>query len=148
MQPTLPSLLLVEDSASDASLFRQYVRRSRLTHDMVWVETGEQALMYLRREGQYRQVPRPSLIVLDLNLPGIDGQGVLAMVKSDPMLRQIPVVVFTGSNNEADVCRAYDLYANCYLQKPVEIQDYASTLGIIEEFWFGRVLLPSERCIV
>lgn len=147
MQSPLPSLLLVEDSASDASLFKRYIRRSRLVHDVVWVETGEQALMYLRQEGEYGHAVRPDLIVLDFNLPGIDGQDVLTIIKVDPQLRQIPVIVFTGSTNEADICLAYDLYANCYLRKPVEVQHYASTLKAIEGFWLNLALLPPKNCL-
>lgn len=146
-QPAVPHLLLIEDSSSDASLFMRFARKSRLMHEIIWVETGEQALTYLRQEGKYSQAARPNLIVLDLDLPGIDGQGVLAMIKADPLLRQIPVVVFTGSNSEADVCRAYDLYANCYLQKPLEVQNYDSTLGAIEEFWLNLALLPPKHCV-
>ncbi len=102
--------------------------------------------MYLRQDGPYRQAPRPSLIVLDLDLPGIDGQGVLAIIKADPLLRQIPVVVFTGSMDEADICRAYDLYANCYLKKPLEVYNYRATLEAIGNFWLSLALLPSESC--
>ncbi|MGB3612694.1 MAG: response regulator [Elainellaceae cyanobacterium] len=144
-QSALPTLLLVEDSASDANLFMRYVRKSQLIHDIAWVETGEDALMYLRQEGGYAQAMRPSLIVLDLNLPRLDGQDVLSSIKADLALRQIPVIVLTSSDSEDDIFQAYDRYANCYLQKPQEAQNYTSTLNAIEEFWLNFAVLPSRR---
>jgi len=144
VQSASSTLLLVEDSASDASLFRRHICKSQLIHDIVWVKTGEDALMYLRQEGCYAQAVRPSFVVLDLNLPRLNGQGVLSDIKADPALRQIPVIVLTSSDSENDVFQAYDRHANCYLQKPQEAQSYASILNEIEKFWLNFVVLPSR----
>jgi len=106
------------------------------------VEDGEEAIRFLRREGQHENAPRPDLILLDLNLPKKDGRELLAEVKSDPVLRHIPVIVLTTSDAEQDVWRAYKLHANCYLTKPVQMDDFLNKIRSLEEFWLTVVRLP------
>jgi two-component system response regulator len=104
-----------------------------------------EAMAFLRREGKYTKVPRPDLILLDLNLPKMDGREVLSKIKEDERLRVIPVVVLTSSKDEADVLKAYGLHANCYIVKPVDFEKFAEVVKNIENFWFSIVTLPGDR---
>ena len=106
------------------------------------VEDGVEALAFLRREGDYADVPRPDVILLDLNLPRMDGREVLAEIKQDPRLLRIPVVIVTSSEAERDVARAYDLHANCYITKPVDLRQFIEVVKSIEDFWLAVVRLP------
>ncbi|MEO0406736.1 MAG: response regulator [Cyanobacteria bacterium P01_A01_bin.135] len=135
----------MEDSSSDANLFMRHLDSSQVVQEVVWVKTGEEALMYLRQTGQYTGAPRPDLIVLDLMLPGLSGQDLLAIVKADPLLRQIPVLVLTGSAQDNDVYRVYSLHANCYVEKPIDPKDYRFTVKTIEAFWLNLAVLPPKQ---
>lgn len=136
------SILLVEDNPADAGLVEEAFRDGRLAYDLNTAEDGVVALNYLKQVGSYKQAPRPDLILLDLNLPKKDGREVLADIKADPKLRQIPVIVLTTSDDEADVHRAYGLHANCYMTKPVDIEDFLRKVRSIEDFWLTFVRLP------
>ena len=135
-------ILLVEDNPADVRLTREALKESEVRNNLVVVADGEQALAFLRREGEYADARRPDLILLDLNLPRKDGREVLADVKADPDLRRIPVVVLTTSAGEEDVLSAYDLQAACYITKPVDLDQFINVVRSIEEFWMTTVKLP------
>ena len=135
-------ILLVEDNPGDVDLTRETLQDSKLLNHMNVVNNGVEAMAYLRREGKYADRTRPDLILLDLNLPKKDGREVLAEVKADDRLRCIPVVVLTTSSAEQDILQAYDLHANCYITKPVNLDQFSAVVRAIEEFWFTIVKLP------
>lgn len=135
-------ILLVEDSPGDARLLREALKEARSANRLQVVPDGEQAMRYLRRESPFGDASRPDLILLDLNLPRKDGREVLQEVKSDETLRRIPVVVLTTSQAEADILSSYDLHANCYIQKPVDLDHFLDVMRVIEEFWLRVVQLP------
>jgi len=137
-------ILLVEDSPSDAQLAIEALHSAKIANHLSHVEDGVDALQFLRREGPYREVPRPDLILLDLNLPRKDGREVLEEMKEDPKLKQIPVVVLTTSRAEQDVLRSYALHANCYITKPVDFNQFIEVVRSIEHFWLAVVTLPKE----
>lgn len=136
-------ILLVEDSASDVMLIRRSFNGSQLDHTLDCVEDGEQAIAFLKQRGEYTQATRPDLIILDLNLPRLDGREVLTQIKQDPVLKRIPVVVLTTSNAEQDVISSYDLHANCYIVKPFDVYDFLQVANFIEQFWLKTVTLPN-----
>jgi len=136
-------ILLVEDNPDDACLTMDALRDGRVRNNINLVEDGEAAMAFLRREGRYASAPRPDLILLDLNLPRKNGREVLAEVKQDPSLRRIPVVIMTSSDDEKDILRAYDLYVNCYVTKPVDLDQFIRVVKSIEHFWFSIVKLPA-----
>lgn len=136
-------ILLVEDSLSDVMLIRRSFNRSQLDHTLYCVEDGEQAIAFLKQRGNYSQVARPDLIILDLNLPRLDGREVLTQIKQDPVLKRIPVVVLTTSSAEQDVIGSYDLHANCYIVKPFDVYDFLQVANFIEQFWLKTVTLPN-----
>lgn len=135
-------ILLIEDSLSDANLTIERLSRAQVATAIHWVEDGESGIEFLKRRGEFRDAPRPDLILLDLNLPGLDGHEVLADVKTDPTLQRIPIVVLTTSEDETDVVQSYDLMANCYITKPISIQKFLDIVGLIETFWLTTVKLP------
>jgi CheY-like chemotaxis protein len=135
-------ILLVEDNPGDVDLTRETLRDSKLLNHMSVMNNGVEAMAYLRREGKYAEATRPDLILLDLNLPKKDGREVLAEVKADDQLRRIPVVVLTTSSAEQDILQTYDLHANCYITKPVNLDQFSAVVRAIEEFWFTIVKLP------
>ena len=135
-------ILLVEDSAADVRLTREALRNSRLINRLTVAGDGVEALAMLRRQGRYEEAPRPDLILLDLNLPRKSGRAVLEEIKEDADLKRIPVVVLTSSAAEEDVVRSYDLHANCYVTKPLELQNFVGVVKAIEGFWVGIVKLP------
>jgi two-component system, chemotaxis family, response regulator Rcp1 len=135
-------ILLVEDNPGDARLTIEAMREAKMSNRIHVVEDGVEAMQFLRREGRFGDAPRPDLILLDLNLPKKDGRAVLAEVKADPALKRIPVVVLTTSRAEEDVLRAYDLHANCYITKPVDLAQFMKIVAQIEEFWIKVVVLP------
>ena len=135
-------ILLVEDNPGDVELTREAIENSKLLNKMRVVEDGEAALAFLRREGSYADAPRPDLILLDLNLPKLDGRELLAEIKADENLRRIPVVVLTTSRAEEDVLKSYNLHANCYITKPIGFNEFAKVVKAIKEFWLNIVLLP------
>ncbi|HEY7426724.1 MAG TPA: response regulator [Gemmataceae bacterium] len=136
-------ILLVEDSPHDARLTIEALRDGKLRNNVRHVEEGEEAMAILRREGKEATSPRPDLILLDLNLPGMDGREVLQEIKEDPNLKRIPVVVMTTSRAERDILQAYNLHANCYVTKPVDIEQFIGAVKKIESFWFTVVKLPA-----
>ena len=137
------NILLVEDNPGDVRLTREGLKEGKVLNHLSVVEDGVEAMAFLRQEGQYSDVVRPDLILLDLNLPKKNGREVLQEIKSDPGLRSIPVVVLTTSRAEEDILRSYDLHANCYITKPVDVQQFVSVVQFIEEFWVTVVTLPS-----
>jgi chemotaxis family two-component system response regulator Rcp1 len=136
------NVLLVEDNPGDVRLMREAMRDGEWFKKLHAVEDGEKALAYLRREGQYDRAPKPDLIILDLNLPKKDGREVLQEIKADDTLRRIPVVILTTSEAERDICRAYDLHANCYIKKPSDLDEYLDVIRACENFWLHVVRLP------
>lgn len=137
-------ILLVEDSPADVLITEEAFAQARLINTIYVVEDGVEALAFLRAEGRYAGARRPDLILLDLNLPRKNGHEVLAEIKADPALMQIPVVVLTTSRAEADVLQAYGLHANCYVVKPVEFTNFVAAVQSIRQFWMSVVTLPSE----
>ena len=142
-QGTPIEILLVEDSPDDADLTMDALREGRVRNRVTVVEDGVEAMAYLRREGGHRTAPRPDLILLDLNLPRKNGREVLAEIKQDPDLRRIPVVIMTSSDDEKDILAAYNLYVNCYVTKPVDLDQFIRVVKSIEHFWFSIVKLPA-----
>jgi len=137
-------LLLVEDNPGDVRLTRETLKDCKLLNHMSVVGDGVEAMAFLRREGKYAKALRPDLILLDLNLPKKDGREVLAEIKADEHLRRIPVVVLSTSSAEQDIIKTYDLHANCYITKPVDLDQFGSVVKAIEQFWFAIVRLPPE----
>jgi CheY-like chemotaxis protein len=137
-------VLLVEDNPGDVRLTREALREGKVQNNLNVMPDGVEALRYLRREGPYADAPRPDVILLDLNLPKKDGREVLEELKADPSLMNIPVVVLTSSQAEQDILRAYQLRANCYITKPVDLEQFIHVVQSIENFWFSIVKLPPE----
>lgn len=142
MNPTLTQILLVEDNAADIRLTREALRDAKILNDLHVVRDGVEAIDFLRQGPGFEDAPRPDLVILDLNLPRKDGKEVLADIKADPDLRTIPVAVLTTSAAEADILNSYDLGANCYLTKPVDLTQFLKLVQTIEDFWLGVVRLP------
>jgi chemotaxis family two-component system response regulator Rcp1 len=142
---TSREILLVENTPGDAKLALEALKVGRLRYEVHVVEDGEQAMSFLRREGEYADAPRPDIILLDFNLPKKDGRQVLAEIKEDENLKHIPVVVFTVSKTEDDVLRAYDLRANCFITKPSDIEQLFKIVRSIENFWLTIVKLPPQQ---
>jgi two-component system, chemotaxis family, response regulator Rcp1 len=138
-------VLLVEDNPGDVELTRESFAAGRLHLELSVAEDGEQALQFLRRRGRFATAERPDLILLDLNLPRRDGRQVLAEIKGDADLKLIPVVVLTSSEAETDVVKSYDLGANCYVSKPLDLQAFQRIVRAVEGFWFTIVKLPPGR---
>lgn len=141
MKPT-PELLIVDDNPADVALAREALAGSAHHSQVSSVEDGVEALAFLDRRGKYENAIRPDLVILDLNLPKRGGLAVLAAMKAGPSLRRIPVVIFSTSQLSQDISRSYELGANCYVSKPVNLTDFFSTVKSIEQFWFGLASLP------
>jgi len=137
-------ILLVEDNPGDIRLTQETLKEFELRSNISVARNGEEALAFLRCEGPYGDAVRPDLILLDLNLPKKNGHEVLAEIKADEKLRRIPVVVLTTSRAEQDVIRAYDLHANCYITKPVDLDQFGTAIRALLEFWVKIVKLPTE----
>jgi len=137
-------ILLVEDNPGDVRLAREALKESKVYNNIFVVEDGVEAMDFLRRNGKYRGMPRPDLILLDLNLPRKSGREVLAEVKADDNLKCIPVVVLTVSRDEEDILKAYNLHANCYVSKPIDFQQFVKITKSIEDFWLTIVKLPPK----
>lgn len=135
-------ILLVEDNPGDVRLTEEALKDSKVHTRLDVVMDGVEAMAYLRRSGKYANAPRPDIILLDLNLPRKDGRTVLAEIKEDELLRRIPVVILTTSDDEHDILRSYDLHANCYITKPLDLRQFATIVKTIENFWFQIVKLP------
>jgi two-component system, chemotaxis family, response regulator Rcp1 len=138
-------VLLVEDNPGDVRLTKEALKEGKLLNQLTVVGDGVEALSLLRKEGIYADAPQPELILLDLNLPKKDGREVLAELKADPNLRRIPVVVLTTSSSEEDILKIYDLHANCYITKPVDLEQFMGVVKSIEDFWVSVVKLPSHE---
>jgi CheY-like chemotaxis protein len=136
-------ILLVEDNDDDAVLTMDALKEGRVRNNLTWVQDGVAALAYLRREGEHAHAPRPDLILLDHHMPRKNGLQVLEEIKRDPKLRQIPVVMMTMSSDDHIILKAYDLQVNCYVTKPVDLDQFLSVVKSIEHFWFSVVKLPS-----
>jgi CheY-like chemotaxis protein len=135
-------ILLVEDNPGDVRLTREALDEAKVINNLSVVDNGVDALAFLRQEAPYADAVRPDLILLDLNLPKKDGRQVLAEIKEDTRLKRIPVVILTTSQAEEDIIRSYDLHANCYVSKPVDLDQFIKVVQSIEHFWFSVVLLP------
>lgn len=138
-------ILLVEDNPGDVRLTKESLYDAKVHNNMVVASDGLEALAYLRQEGEYASAYRPDLILLDLNLPRMNGFEVLDAIKEDPDLKRIPVVVLTTSQAEQDIIRSYNLYANAYVTKPVDLEQFIHVIKSIEDFWLEVVKLPNEK---
>jgi chemotaxis family two-component system response regulator Rcp1 len=141
----LVEILLVEDNPSDVLLTQIAMRECKIANRLHVARDGEEALAFLRRADDDREAPRPDLVMLDLNLPRMDGRELLREMKRDPRLRLIPVVVLTTSDSETDVQRSYELHANAYITKPLDMEQFVRVVKGIDEFWFGIVRLPRRQ---
>ena len=137
-------VLLVDDNPADTDLTSEILSRNGCPSHIHAVVNGAEAIAYLRQEGKYASAPRPDFVILDLNLPKKDGRAVLAEVKSDPVLRLIPIAIFSTSEATRDIVGSYELGANCYVSKPGNLQDFISAVTSIGEFWFGFARLPRD----
>ncbi|CAN5756308.1 response regulator [Aquihabitans sp. G128] len=135
-------VLLVEDDPGDVVMTREALAESKVMNQLHVVSNGEDAMRFLRREAPYEDAPRPGLVLLDLNLPRLDGREVLALVKGDPDLRRIPIVVLTTSQAEEDVLRSYDLHANAFVTKPVDFDRFLEVVRQVDNFYISVVSLP------
>jgi two-component system, chemotaxis family, response regulator Rcp1 len=140
LQPV--DILLVEDNEADVRLTEEVLTESKVRNNLIVANDGVEALQCLRQQGKFKGSPRPDLILLDLNLPVKDGREVLAEIKADKHLKSIPVVVLTTSKAEEDILKTYDLHANCYITKPVDLEQFVTVVRYIEDFWLAIVRLP------
>jgi chemotaxis family two-component system response regulator Rcp1 len=138
-------ILLVEDNPGDAELAREALEGCKLHNRLHVVDDGEKAMAFLRQQSPYADMPRPDLILLDLNLPRKDGREVLAEVKADDTLKRIPVVILTSSRAEEDVLKSYNLHANCYITKPMDLNQFLHVVRSIQDFWLSIVVLPPNE---
>ena len=145
MGSELIRILLVEDNAGDVRLTREAFKDAKVHLDLHVVNDGVEAMDFLHRREPYAGCPRPDLILLDLNLPRKDGREVLMESKTDPLLKTIPVGILTTSGSQEDIERSYELYANCYISKPVELEGFLSVVRSIDDFWLSAVKLPREK---
>jgi len=136
---------LVEDNAGDIRLTREALKDAKVLNTLHVARDGEEAMEFLCRKGKHADAPRPDLVLLDLNLPRKDGREVLSEIKADEVLKRIPVVILTTSKSEEDVLKMYNLHANCYVTKPLDLEQFIRVVQAIEDFWFTVVRLPNER---
>ncbi len=139
------SILLVEDDSADAQLTVEAFKEAKVPNRLTVVEDGVEAISYLRQRGDYTDAPRPDIILLDLNMPRKDGREVLAEIKEDPDLRRIPAIILTTSRAERDIVTIYNLHGNCYITKPVDLDQFIEVVMSIEVFWLAAVKLPNGR---
>lgn len=137
-------ILMAEDNAGDARLAIEAFKENGIRHRLTTVPDGKEAILYLKKEGQYRDAPRPDIILLDLNLPKMDGREVLARIKSDPALKSIPVVVLTSSKADDDIMKAYNNHANSYITKPIDLDAFIEIVKSIKSYWLSVVSLPDR----
>lgn len=137
-------ILMVEDNPHDVRLTVEAFKDAKVSNNLNVASDGEEALKFLRREGEYASAPRPDLILLDLNLPKKSGREVLEEIKRDPDLKRIPVVVLTTSGNEKDILMAYELHVNAYITKPVDLEQFIKIVEAVEDFWLTVVKLPPK----
>ncbi len=140
----LIEILLVEDNPGDARLAKEALRESKIKNNLHSVGDGVEAMAFLRKEDKYKDMPTPDLLLLDLNLPRKDGREVLAEIKEDKDLKRIPVVILTVSKAEEDILKTYDLHANCYITKPLDLDQFMKVVKSIEDFWLSIVKLPPK----
>ena len=138
-------VLLVEDSPGDVRLTREALRETGTAVNLHVASDGVEAMAFLRKEGAHLKAPRPDFILLDLNIPKLDGRQVLAQIKSDQSLKTIPTIILTTPEAEADIVKSYHLQANCYLSKPVQFQEFENVVRSINDFWLTKVKLPQQR---
>jgi len=138
-------VLLVEDSPGDVRLTQEAFRDANSRIHLHVASDGIEAMAFLRREGEFHDAPRPNFILLDLNIPKMDGREVLARIKNDEDLKTIPTIILTTSSAEADIAQSYQLQANCYLTKPVQLDEFEGVVKSINDFWITRVKLPQQR---
>ena len=138
-------VLLVEDNPGDVRLTMEALKEGKMLNHVSVVGDGVEAVAFLHRQGKYAKSARPDVILLDLNLPKKDGREVLAEIKTDPELRRIPVVILTTSSAEHDILKTYDLHANCYITKPVDLEQFIRVVKLIEDFWLTIVKLPTDE---
>ncbi|HZZ16042.1 MAG TPA: response regulator [Candidatus Sulfotelmatobacter sp.] len=144
-QPQPIDVLLVEDNPGDVRLTQEVLRDSKVRNNLIVASNGEEALSCLRKTGKFANTVRPDLILLDLNLPVKDGREVLAQIKDDPDLKRIPVVILTTSRAEEDILKTYNLHANCYVTKPVDLEQFVKVVKSLEDFWLAIVKLPNHK---
>ncbi len=137
-------ILMVEDNPGDAELALEALEQSKISNTVSVASDGEEAMAFLRRTGKHAGAPRPDLILLDLNLPKKDGREVLAEIKADDDLKQIPVVILTSSQAEEDIVKSYNLHCNCYVTKPIDLHQFINVIKAIEDFWLTIVKLPPK----
>lgn len=137
-------ILLVEDNPGDVLLTREALEESKVLNNLHVVNDGDEALEFLYQKGKYADAPQPDLILLDLNLPRRDGREVLAEIKEDSRLRVIPIVILTTSTSEEDILNTYELHANCYITKPLDLHQFVKVVKSVEDFWFSIVTLPKR----
>jgi len=135
-------ILLVEDNPGDVRLTREALKEGKIKNNLFVTSNGVEALEFLKQEGEYTDAIRPDLILLDLNMPRMDGRELLEKIKQEPDLRRIPVVILTTSKSEEDIVKSYDLHANCYITKPVDLDQFINVVKSVEDFWLTVVKLP------
>jgi two-component system, chemotaxis family, response regulator Rcp1 len=140
----IADILIVEDNPGDARLIKEVLNSNKIYTSLHMVKDGVEAMEFLRNEGKYSSVPKPDLIILDLNLPRKDGREVLSEIKSDTELKHIPIVIMTISQAEEDILKSYNLHANCYITKPIDLNQFIKVVKSIEDFWFTIVKLPPK----
>lgn len=138
-------ILLVEDNAGDHRLTQEALREGKVYNNLHWARDGDEAMDFLKRRGKHHDAPRPDIILLDLNLPKKDGRVVLSEIKADDAIKSIPVVILTTSKAEEDVLRSYDLHANCYVTKPVDLDKFILVVQSIDRFWLTIATLPPVK---
>jgi chemotaxis family two-component system response regulator Rcp1 len=138
------NILLVEDNIGDVRLTKEAFKESQLEAKLLVVYNGEDAIAFLKNKNKFKNVPKPDLILLDLNLPKKDGRQVLKEIKTDPLLKRIPVVILTTSKAIEDIIKAYELHTNCYITKPVGLEEFINVIQCIEKFWLSLVCLPPK----
>jgi len=138
-------ILLVEDNLADVRLTREALTNGKVKHELHVARDGVEAMAFLRNQGAFQKAPRPDMILLDLNLPRKDGREVLAEIKADPDLRSIPVIILTSSQADEDILKTYNLHANGYIVKPVDLEQFFRIIKQIKEFWMSIVVLPPNR---
>ena len=138
-------ILLVEDNPGDARLAKEALKESKLKNNLYIADDGVEAMDFLNKKGKYKDMPRPDLVILDLNLPRKDGREVLNEIKTDDNLKRIPVVILTISKAEEDILKSYNLHANCFISKPIDLDQFIKVVKSIEDFWLTIVKLPNGK---
>jgi two-component system, chemotaxis family, response regulator Rcp1 len=138
-------ILVIEDNPGDARLIKEVLIENKILNNLNILKDGVEAMNFLLKKGEYTNAPRPDLIFLDLNLPKKDGREVLSEIKTNDILKQIPVVVMTTSQSEEDIFKSYSLHANCYITKPIDLEQFVKVIQSLEDFWFSLVKLPPKE---